>query len=311
MLFWLLTILGWSNVAALEDYSTRFQAPLELVEKINLFRTDAGLPVLTVNPILEEVAQSQAEHLLAMGDLSVFDAEGFAPYQRAQRAGYKLKVGVSSSEVYSELVYHAPINSVVDPLRAWRDAPDDLAALMSPNYKELGIGIAVLGEDTYIVVDLAEPEENPLIQIAATSGTKLAPVTVSTSLPDSDIFHVVADDQGLWSIAIAYNTSVDQIKLLNNLGSDEIFIGQKLLIFRLDTPTPTPSAIKTATMGIPSLTPTPVPSQTPTATPEPLPVAPVSYQSARTWVAWIILAALVLAAMISLAARRKKVNGGS
>jgi LysM repeat protein len=91
-------------------------------------------------------------------------------------------------------------------------------------------------------------------------------VVVSTPNPDGSIYHVVGYGQALWSIAIAYNTTIDKIRALNSLSaSDTLRVGQKLLIRQADPPTLTPTI--TRTVPLPSRTPTATqPSRTPTLT---------------------------------------------
>ena len=43
-------------------------------------------------------------------------------------------------------------------------------------------------------------------------------------------FHIVARGESLYSIARQYNTSVQQLKMLNNLSDSKITIGQKLKV---------------------------------------------------------------------------------
>jgi LysM repeat protein len=90
------------------------------------------------------------------------------------------------------------------------------------------------------------------------------PVAINTARPDGDVVHEVQYGQTLWSIAIQYDTTIEQIKRLNNLTMDTIVPGWTLLIqkgatqpaafaatsptaatIRRDFPTPTPRPIYT------------------------------------------------------------------
>ena len=102
---------------------------------------------------------------------------------------------------------------------------------------------------------------------AATATSRPAEdVVVSTPNPDGSIYHVVGYGQALWSIAVAYNTTIDKLRALNGLSaSATLRIGQKLLIRQADPPTLTPTI--TRTVPLPSRTPTATkPSRTPTLT---------------------------------------------
>lgn len=92
--------------------------------------------------------------------------------------------------------------------------------------------------------------------------------TIITSTPNAEgaIIHVVQAGESLIGIAEAYGVSVDEIKSLNNLDSDEIFAGDTLIIHPASTATPTATATSTAT-DTPEPTTTRRPTRTPTATP--------------------------------------------
>ena len=55
-------------------------------------------------------------------------------------------------------------------------------------------------------------------------------VSVSTPNADGDLIHEVKAGQTLWQIAISYDTTIDEIKRLNNLPDNNIYPGSKLLI---------------------------------------------------------------------------------
>lgn len=134
-----------------------------------------------------------------------------------------------------------------------------------------------------------------VIATAGGFGTPSIVVSLSTPSENGEIFHVVKKYEGLWNIALAYNTTVEQLKFLNGLTSDTIFEGQTLLVFRPIPDTATPTAEITATFGIPTSTATKPVTPTVTSTSTPLPVAPASPQSGGLAVGVIVLAALLAA----------------
>ena len=75
--------------------------------------------------------------------------------------------------------------------------------------------------------------------------------------PSSAQIYTVRSGDSLWSISQRYNVSINQIKALNNLRSDMIYVGQKLKVSQgSSTPAPAPTP-----------TPTPAPANHPSTTP--------------------------------------------
>ncbi len=88
------------------------------------------------------------------------------------------------------------------------------------------------------------------------------PGATSTPLPDGTLVHIVQHGETLFSIARRYGVTVEQLRQLNGIGSDNlIHTGQRLVISTApNSSTPTPTA-----------QPTPPPSPTATAAPTPRP----------------------------------------
>jgi hypothetical protein len=94
------------------------------------------------------------------------------------------------------------------------------------------------------------------------------PVVRSTARPDGDVIHEVKYGQTLWSIAIDYGTTIEQIKRLNNLTSDVVVPGWTLLVVKGATqPAPYTAtfAFEPVKQGLSTPTPwiTPMPTWTP------------------------------------------------
>jgi LysM repeat protein len=119
---------------------------------------------------------------------------------------------------------------------------------------------------------------------AATPGSLETPVPVLplvTVTPgvDGQVIHVVQYGQTLVTIAQAYGITVPELKQLNQLQNDVIYVGDKLVIRAGVALTATGTATKTATAtrrptSTPRpRTPTPTITQTPTVTPTPKPTS--------------------------------------
>ncbi len=285
---------------------------LEVIEKVNELRAANGVPPYQVNTILMKVAQSHADYIASTGVSTHFSANGDHPYQRAIAAGYAVAGDLSLGGFFSENIHAGAGLSASAAVGDWQGDTPHLTTMISPDLKDIGVGVSIADGITYYVLDAgASTGEAVVIQTSSsvpstpTLGTPLANVIVSTPLESGEVYHVVQLKEALWSIALAYNTTVEQIKLLNGLASDEIFEGQKLLIERPVTDTPTPTAVVTATFGIPTSTVTQpaTPSVTPTVTPQPVP--PATRQNGGLIVGAIVLIALLAAGIGSWLGRKK------
>jgi hypothetical protein len=94
-------------------------------------------------------------------------------------------------------------------------------------------------------------------------------VQTSTPNPDGSVVHTVQSGQTLIGIAKAYGVLVVEIKDLNHLTSDTIYVGDKLLIRLASTPGPT-STITATTTPTRAATPTRNPTRTPTPSASPV-----------------------------------------
>jgi LysM repeat protein len=104
--------------------------------------------------------------------------------------------------------------------------------------------------------------------------TALPYYAVQTTTPNSDgsVVHTVMAGQNLTLIAKAYGLTVAELKALNKLTSDALFVGDILIIRLGNTPGPTGTPTGTATATkVP--TPTRKPTRTPTLTASPVPTA--------------------------------------
>lgn len=117
-----------------------------------------------------------------------------------------------------------------------------------------------------------------------TSGNAGGNAGTTTTTRKEKVYHVVSSGQTLSAIARQYNTSVSDIKNWNNLSSDNIRLGQKLVVgektITVNTPKPTYTEVKppvdpTPEEPKPETKTTPLPSvQAPPATSNNVVVAP-------------------------------------
>jgi hypothetical protein len=178
-----------------------------------------------------------------------------------------------------------------DAISMWLS--DDLHAntMLSPHRSDIGAAVAV-SDQIYIVLETAYSTPSrqhqgtaydiltgiPMTQAACMGwSTQSAgyvdhsiPVAISTARLDGDVVHEVKYGQTLWSIAIEYGTTIEQIRRLNNLTDDTVVQGWKLLVKKgatqpvpVTTTLPTGvAAIRAISTPIPAITLTPVLAET-------------------------------------------------
>ena len=288
----------------------------ELISEVNVLRASNSLPPLQADATLMRTAQTHAEYIAGTGVLTQFSADGKRPYQRAIDAGYAVAGDLSLGGTFSELIQSGVGLTPAGAVDFWSDSPTQRSVMLSADFQDVGVGVAVSSGVTYYVLDLGVqvdpslPTATPeipgqfIISTAGARGTEAVFVIVSTPQENGENFHVVRKGDALWSIALAYGTTIEALKNLNRLGTDEIFEGQTLLVQPAATETPTPTPTFTATAP-PTSTATLSASPTATATATPLPVAPFSMQSGGLVVGIIVLAALLAAGIGSVLARRR------
>jgi LysM repeat protein len=281
----------------------------DLVVAVNDLRASYGLPPYNVSPILMGTAQGQADFMAATGTVTHSGLGGISFTQRLLNAGYPMEGGFRAENILStssDASGRAVVNSGY-----WADA-DHQNTMLSANLTEIGAGVAVRGSIGYYVIDCAASTSSGAPQSSggniAVNGTPatqgpsqiLSAVVLSTPREDGAVYHDVQYGQSLWSIAIAYGTKIDEIKRLNNLSSNEIYLGQKLLIKNAGTATPTvlvatqtetPQQTSTSAPTLVSGTETVV--VTPTLTAEPQ----ASAKNVGIWT-WVIIIIALLAAGI-------------
>jgi len=270
----------------------------ELIVEVNDLRAAKNLPPYKTNSILMTIAQSHADYIASVGVLTHFDANGAPPFRRAVTAGYSVAGDLSQGGLFFENIGFGPALTVSGMVSIWQADADDLKNLISADLKDVGAGVAVVGSVTYYVLDVGASTTDsatPSATVTPLTGTQPAAVVISTPLEDGRVYHVVRANEALWSIAISYNTTVENLKFLNRLATNDIYEGQKLLIREPEVKTATPTVMVTATFGIPTSTATHPVTPTVTSTVTPLPAPPTSRQSGGIAAGGIILAALIAA----------------
>lgn len=301
----------------------QISTPSQLIAAVNNLRLSNGLPALSVHPILNQSAQSQADYMAATGNVTHARPGGITYTQQLLALGFPLAGDLSLGGFRAENILYSngylEWNGVPP---GWQDAAH-MNTMLSGNFTHIGAGISQGANNAfYYAVDTAAATGSGQMQSSASSiltsvpsgagdsagvSQFMVPVAVSTARADGDVMHTVQYGQSLWSIAIEYGTTIKNIQALNNLGEEMVvYQGQQLLV--LKAATQPALAVAQVTMT-PMFTETPMPTATFSASPTPTQVsvsptleaaetaAPTSTSSSRILVVVLILAAFVGAGM--------------
>ena len=257
ILSWLLVLVFLAGFLHPADRSGAAAAPsnpaqsggvtaYDLIAAMNTLRTSYGLPALIEHPIVDAVAQSTAE-IMAANEMSwhIGDVRG-----RLAAAGYGGGATVWATENF------AVGNMTIDEIMVvWAD-PDHMRPAVTPAYCHVGAGVARAANGMYYyVLQAAYTSTNSCGDYIPPAGSTPQPggspvsqliVPVKLATPDADgkIYHVVEAGQSLWAIAVAYQITIRDLEIWNNISRDSaIRIGQRLFIPSSSTEgyfTPTP-----------------------------------------------------------------------
>jgi LysM repeat protein len=307
---------------ALARPQANISSPSQLIDAVNNLRVSYGLAPLPVHPILMQSAQMQADYMAATGIITHARPSGTYTQQLIS-LGFPLAGDLSLGGFRAENIISSNGPLVWDGVPpAWQDA-QHMNTMLSQNFTHIGAGVSQSGDRYYYAVDTAaatgsgqQQESAQAVLTSAPAGGNessgvsqfMVPVTVGTARPDGNVFHKVQYGQSLWSIAIAYGTTIKNIQALNNLGEDStVYQGQELLVLTgatqsvaaVTTQDVTPTLLVVETVTPPAtLTATSTPVQvtlTPTKAAEE--AASATPSSSRVLVVVLIVSAFVGAGM--------------
>ncbi len=288
--------------------------PAEVIEAVNALRIENGLLPLNTHPVLMQVAQWEA-NAIAGGAPGHTRPNGLTLGQWLLSLGYPLSGDLSLDGYRSENWIAA--NTAQQAVELWLTDGPHTNTMLSPDRSDIGAAVAV-SDQTYIVLETAlqtnsgemQFDAYPILTAIAQGGSLdgadssvpqyIIPVRRSTARPDGNVIHKVQYGQSLWSIAVTYNTTINQIRAWNNLGeSTEIYDGQVLLVQMGATQPPPPTNTPLATLtAFSTITPT-ASGSFPTTTAQPSPTKsgenendPPSASSPGIWAGIIVILAL-------------------
>ncbi len=223
----------------------------ELILAMNTLRVSYGLPALIEDPIVNAVAQSTAA-TMAANNMSwhIGDVRG-----RIAAAGYGNGGTVWATENFA--VSHGGMG-IDEIMAAWAD-PDHMRPAVTPAYCHVGAGAAQTSDGRiYYILQAAyvsgqecgssSPSSGgtaqPGVVIPNPVSQLIIPVKIATPDAEGKIFHEVRAGQSFWSIAIAYQITIHDLEVWNNVSRNiPLQAGQRLFIPDENTEgyaTPTP-----------------------------------------------------------------------
>jgi uncharacterized protein YkwD len=315
------------EAAAQPHFQQAITSPAQLINAVNSLRAENGLALLTVHPILNQSAQSQADYMAATGQITHARPGGITFTQQLLALGFPLAGDLSLGGFRAENILMSPDALVwngVPP--GWQDA-QHMNTMLSSNFTHIGAGITQTSAGYYYAVDCAAATGSGQMQDTASAiltsvpggadagaSQFVVPVAVNTALPNGDVFHKVQYGQSLWSIAIEYGTTIKSIQALNGLGDDSVvYQGQELLVKKEATQpvTLTATAATLSASRTPTVAPTatillPTPTFAPTVTSAP--VQPSTSPNSKLLVGILIFAAFIGAGVAVWLIRDPKSN---
>lgn len=214
----------------------------EMMDLVNQFRVENGLPPFQYNSALAFAAQSHANWMGETATFSHTGDGGSTPQTRANDAGYNGWV--------SENIVGGSNMSARGGLIWWRNSPVHYNTLVSTRYTQAGTGFAVTanGQNMYVLVvgvpSNAPPATNTTPDNSA-APLIITPITLAEPNEDGSIIHVLQPGQSLWMVAAYYDADLDYLYQINALSEDDVVQpGDEIYVQLADgqppPPTPTP-----------------------------------------------------------------------
>jgi LysM repeat protein len=251
---WMLILFGLGTFPRAVQAADLHPAPLDqasaydLILAMNTLRVSYGLPALIEDPIVDALAQATAA-TMAANNMSwhIGDVRG-----RLAAAGYGNGGTVWATENFAVSSNGMGIDEI---MAVWAD-PDHMRPAVNPAYCNIGAGTAQTSDGRIYYVLQAAYIAGQECGASSSSGPGTVPngvppvsqliIPVKIATPDAEgkVFHEVQAGQSFWSIAIAYQITIRDLEVWNNLSRTiPLRAGQRLFIPGKNTKgfaTPTP-----------------------------------------------------------------------
>lgn len=141
----------------------------------------------------------------------------------------------------------------------WRNSSLHYSMMVSNRYTEAGVGVASNGRENMYVLVMGRPADAAAVAAAPSNEPQsqpliVTPIELAQPREDGSIVHVVQEGQALWQIAAHYETTLQELLVLNSLDEDDFLqpgdeVWVKLAEGAPPPPTPTPPLIHTVREG--------------------------------------------------------------
>jgi uncharacterized protein YkwD len=129
-------VLAFVVTAPAGARSYRFED--DVIQEINAMRMEHGLPPLRVSAELTAAANAHSREMLQYGFFSHLSAKGVA-FSRRMRTEYRA-AGYRTWSVGENLIWSSPDLTADQAVQAWFNDPPHRANLLSPKWREIGLG---------------------------------------------------------------------------------------------------------------------------------------------------------------------------
>jgi uncharacterized protein YkwD len=264
--FLIILALALAFTMELESVSAQAGSASDLINGVNSLRQSKGLAPYTVDSFLMSFAQTHSDYMASLGTWTHTRADGTT----ATNHGIKENVAMGTNMSVEYCIY-----------TIWADWIH-WNTMVGYSGGKVGAGVTIKNNSVYYTLNVL-PEGSAYVEDVNPDETTTAPLQdtpqyqspVITVTPDQDgiIMHTVQYGETLWSIAIAYDVTIEQI--LENSGlhleTTEVREGQQLLIRTATDPSPSPEDTAMPDPGTPTPTEprstrTPLPTRTPAPT---------------------------------------------
>ncbi len=230
LLFSLLAPVAWAEGDPVGDPSPAAQ---EVARRINQLRAQAGLPPLTLHPLLSQAAAAHIQDMLASGRYGHLGSDGSRVGQRIARTGYLLDGW--AGEIW------AAYRTLDETFRFWMADPPHRQSILNPHYREMGVAALprAQGQGLIVVVDFTTGSQGIGSPASPPSAPPAAPTPLPMSNPMSNRtpdqaanrIYVVRPGDTLFTIGLRFQVPWEEIARANGLEEGSLLqIGQALRV---------------------------------------------------------------------------------